>query len=57
MILPGISGSYILLILSQYQRILSIVVDIADALKEFITNGFVWETLSAAPWGKLLLFL
>jgi len=60
MILPGISGSYILLIFGQYQHILWIIVDIVDGIKNFISNiggdaaraGF-W----ALPRGKLFLFI
>lgn len=57
MILPGISGSYILLILWQYQNILQIVIDVADGVKNFISNGFNFELLWGVPIGQLLLFL
>ena len=57
MILPGISGSYILLILSQYQHVLSILVDIIDAVKIFLTEGHDRSVLTSAPWLYLVLFV
>lgn len=32
------------------------MVDVVDAFKEFISNGFAWEALQSAPIGKLGLF-
>jgi len=57
MILPGISGSYILLVLSQYHVILQIIVDVVNGLQNFLHHLGDWSILMAIPFGKLLLFL
>lgn len=51
MILPGLSGAYLLLILGAYGRILQLVQDAIQVLSDFNWNDFV------ATYGALLLFV
>ena len=63
MVLPGISGSYILLMLNHYQHIINTLVSTIDGVKEGIAlmvNG-LWEWalyhMSLLPWDTLIVFM
>jgi putative membrane protein len=63
MILPGISGSYILLILGKYNEVISILTRITSYFKDAISAlfkgdmGFITESFPAGDVGLMLLFV
>lgn len=63
MVLPGISGSYLLLIANHYQHIISTLVAVIDGVKESLilfTDGLwqgAWDHLWTLPWATLMVFI
>lgn len=63
MILPGISGSYILLMINHYQHIINVLVDVIQGVREailLIIDG-IWQGarfhLGTLPRGMIVVFV
>lgn len=62
MILPGVSGSYILLLMGKYEEVIGIVSSLSDSLKEILSGLrrfdflHIAQSFGSIPWVQLILF-